>query len=213
MTIHDISLTVTPRIVTWDGVEPGCSLDWSARIGPDCDANVSLITVGAHTGTHVDAPLHFIYDGGTLENLCLETLIGPALVVEIFGRPMIEAANLEAVGIPPGTERLILKTDNTRRGLVHSGTFHKDYVSVAPSGASWLVEHGVKLIGIDYLSIGPYGPLNTRTHRTLLGASVVILETLVLDSIAPGAYTLIALPPKLAGAEAAPCRVVLVEES
>jgi arylformamidase len=211
MTIHDISLTVTPEIVTWDGHERGFAMTWSERISPECDANVSYFTVGAHTGTHLDAPLHFVSDGGTLENLALSTLIGPAQVIEITGRPFIEAVDLECAGVASGTERLLLKTDNTRRGLLKTSEFHKDYVSVAPSGAEWLVDHGIKLIGIDYLSIGPYGRLNTKTHRILLRAGVIILETITLDVIEPGAYTLIALPPKFAAAEASPCRAVLME--
>lgn len=212
MIIHDISLTVTPQTVTWDGKEQGFSARWTDQVGvKGASSSQSVLTMGAHTGTHVDSPLHFVPGGLTLEALPLDTLVGPAEVVEIYGRSPITAADLEHANVPPGTQRMLLKTDNTRFLRLRDPKFHKDYTGLAPSGAEWLVHHGVRLIGIDYLSIGPYGPVNTETHRILLGAGVVVLESLVLDNIAAGEYLLLALPPKLAGLEARPCRCVLVE--
>jgi len=96
-------------------------------------------------------------------------------------------------------------------GRLRDGIFHKDYVGIAPSGAQWLLRHGVRLIGVDYLSVGPYGEANAETHRILLGAGVVVVETLVLDAVNAGAYTLVALPPKFAGLEGSPCRCLLIE--
>lgn len=211
MIIHDISVTTSPQTVTWDGTERGYAQEWSARIGPNSACNVSGFTLGAHTGTHLDAPLHFIEGGRTVEALDLEALIGPAQVVEIYGRDAITAADLETAGIAPNARRLLFKTDNSRRKLLSEARFHRDFVGVAPSGATWLVTHGIQLVGIDYLSVGPYGEANVETHRILLGAGVVLVETLRLEDVRPGDYTLVALPPKLAGAEGCPCRVVLIE--
>lgn len=211
MRIHDISLTNSPRIVTWEGTEQGYSLAWTEQIGPDSPANVSLITVGAHTGTHLDAPLHFVAGGASVEALDVQTLIGPAQVIGIFGRDTITAADLEDAGIAPDAARLLFKTDNSRRRLLSDAQWHPEYVGIAPDAATWLAARGVKLVGVDYLSVGPYGDINTETHRRLLGAGVVIVETLNLEDIRPGAYFLVALPPKFAGAEGSPCRAVLIE--
>ena len=214
MIIHDISLTVSPKTVTWDGTEAGFSAQWAAKIGlKGAVCNVSALTVGAHTGTHLDAPLHFVPGGLPLEALELSALVGKADVVEIYGRSPITAAEFERVNLTPKAERILLKTDNTRFGRLHDTIFHKDYTGLAPSGAEWLVHRGVRLVGIDYLSIGPYGPVNTETHKILLGAGIVVVESLVLDNVEPGEYTLLALPPKFAGLEGSPCRCLLIEGS
>ncbi|BDI32914.1 polyketide cyclase [Capsulimonas corticalis] len=212
MIIHDISLTVTPKTITWDGVELGFSSLWTSRIGPGSECNVSLLTVGAHTGTHLDAPLHFVAQGGDIAGLDLTTLVGPAQLVEILGTREITPADLEAAGIGEDIVRVIFKTDNTQRRLVHDTRFHTDYTGVGPEAAEWLVARGIKLVGVDYLSVGVYGDKNTVTHQTLLGAGVVILETLALDSVSPGRYLLAALPPKFADIEGSSCRAILIEE-
>lgn len=212
MIIHDISLTVTPQTITGAGLERRFAVRQASEIGPGgMGANVSVLTVGAHTGTHLETPLHFVPGGLTVEILDLSILVGPAEVVQIYGRSPITSAELEQANIPPQTERVLLKTDNTRFRRLSDGVFHQDYTGLAPSGAEWLVQHGVRLVGIDYLSIGPYGPVNTETHKILLGAGVVIVESLVLDKIVPGEYTLLALPPKFAGLEGSPCRCLLIE--
>ena len=212
MKIHDISLTVSENTVTWDNTEQGFSKRWAAQIGkPGEDYNLSVLTEGAHTGTHVDAPLHFIPGGKSVEALDVNILVGLAQVVEIFSHDHVTSADIDRAGVTPGMERLLLKTDNTRLKRKESKVFDKTYVGLAPSGAQWLVSHGVRLIGIDYLSIGPLGPVNTETHRIVLGAGMVVVESLVLDDIAPGAYTLIALPPKFQGLEGSPCRALLIE--
>jgi len=212
MKIHDITLTTSPRTLTWEGTEQGFSMQWAERLGESGEVcNLSVFTNGTHTGTHLDAPLHFVPGGASVEALDVNVLVGPAVVVEIFGRDQITAADLEHAGIAPGTERVLLKTDNTPLGRLHDGVFHPDYVGIAPSGAQWLVTHGVRLVGVDYLSVGPYGPVNVETHRILLGAGVVVVETLVLDDVDAGAFTLLALPPKFAGLEGSPCRCLLIE--
>ena len=212
MIIHDISLMVTPQTITGAGLERRFSARQVSETGPGgMGATISVLTVGAHTGTHLEAPSHFVPGGLSMDSVDLSVLIGPAEVVRIYGRSVITAADLEHANIPAQTERVLLQTDNTRFRRLQDGVFHQDYAGLAPSGAEWLVHHGARLVGIDYLSIGPYGPVNTETHRILLGAGVVIAESLVLDKIPPGEYTLLALPPKFSGLEASPCRCLLVE--
>ena len=212
MKIHDITLTTSPQTLTWEGTEPGFSVQWTEKLGQGgAVCNLSVFTDGTHTGTHLDAPLHFVPGGATVEALDVNILVGPTLVVEVYGRDRITAADLAQAGIVPGTERVLFKTDNTRLGRLRDGIFHKDYVGIAPGGAEWLVTHGVRLVGVDYLSVGPYGASNVKTHRILLGAGVVVVETLVLDEVNAGAYTLVALPPKFAGLEGSPCRCLLIE--
>ena len=212
MKIHDISLTTSAKTLTWEGTEQGFSMEWAAQIGqPDEVCNLSVFTLGTHTGTHLDAPLHFVPGGRSVESLDLNVLIGPAQVVEVYGRDQVTAADLERAQIGRGTERVLLKTDNTRLGRLGDGVFHKDYVGIAPSGAQWLATHGVRLVGVDYLSVGPYGPVNVETHRILLGAGIVVVESLVLKDVLAGPYTLAVLPPKFDGLEGSPCRAVLIE--
>lgn len=212
MKIHDITRTTSPQTLTWEGTEQGFSMRWAERIGENSSpCNVSAFSQGVHTGTHLDAPLHFVPGGTSVELLDVQVLVGRAQVVEIYGRDQLTAADFAGASIAPTTERLLLKTDNTRLGRLHDHVFHKDYVGIAPSGAHWLVTQGIRLIGVDYLSVGPYGEMNTETHRILLGAGVVVVETLVLDDVAAGDYTLLALPPKYAGLEGSPCRCLLLE--
>lgn len=211
MIIHDLSICVTEKTVTWENSEIGLEIKTLSEVGPDSVAHVSLFTLGAHTGTHLDAPKHFISNGAPLEDLDLNVLIGPAQVVEIMGAPAIGLKELQNAGIDAGTQRLLIKTDNTTRALLADSKFHRDYVGIASDGAQWLVDNGITLVGLDYLSVGAYGDENVKTHRILLGASVVLVESLDLTSIGPGHYFLAALPPKLGSAEASPCRVVLIE--
>ena len=204
MKIHDVSITTSPQTVTWDGKEQGFSYAWTQKTDTGAVCTLSILTDGAHTGTHMDAPLHFVTGGKTIDTLDIETLVGPCAVVEVYGRDSITAADCEAV--PEGTKRVLFKTDNTRRKLLSDTKFHPEYVGVAPSAAQWLVSHGVRLVGVDYLSVGPYGDVNVETHRILLSAGMVVVETLMLEGIAPGPYFLAALPPKFADVEGSPCR-------
>jgi arylformamidase len=160
----------------------------------------------------MDAPSHFIENGKTIEELNLDVLVGPATVVDLYGRPVITAADLRGLDLPAGTSRILLKTDNTAKRLIFDTAFHRDYVGVAPDAAQWMVDNGIKLIGVDYLSVGPYGDDNTTTHRILLGNEVVVIETLNLSHVDAGTYTLVAAPPKLTGLEGAPVRALLIQE-
>jgi arylformamidase len=213
MTIHDISVTIGPELVTWGDRETGLIQVWNSRIDRGAVDYVSTITLGSHLGTHVDAPLHFIEDGNTVDRLALDDLVGPCQVVE-FGDlkfPNIMASDLELAGIGRDVRRVVFKTSNTRRGLLHDSKFHTDFVAIAPDAAEWLVACGIRTVGIDYLSVGAVEDgTGVQTHRILLGAGVVALEGLLLDNVEAGIYTLVALPLKIAGAEGCPIRAVLL---
>lgn len=209
--IHDISVVTDRDLVTWEDSEPGFRYEWTSQIGPDVPANVSVVTVGSHTGTHLDAPLHFIETGTSVQSIPLEKLLGPVFVAELPNTNAVNALDLENAQIPVGTKRLILKTRNSIQELIHDTKFHKEYVGVAPSGAQWIVDHAIELVGVDYLSVGPYGTDNIATHRILLSASVVVVEALELTNVPQGIYWLACLPAKVAHVEGAPCRAVLID--
>jgi arylformamidase len=211
MKIHDISLTVTPRLPVWPG-DPSVVLERMTKMEDGAHNNVSRMAMGAHTGTHVDAPYHFIADGKTIESLALDVLTGPALVVEIPAEcKLIDAADLKDAGVVPGMERILLKTGNNRYWGTPGLPFQKDFVAVSPDGAAYLVACGVRLVGIDYFSIAPFGD-SVPTHRALLGAEVVVLEGINLSAVTPGKYQLYCLPVKLGGSDGSPARAILIEE-
>lgn len=214
MPIHDITFPITCDMVTWNDAEAGCALEWVLQIeegGSPC--NVSTVSLGSHLGTHLDAPLHFIAGGATVETLDLNRLIGACLVVELPDLPQlnITAADLDKAHIPVATKRVLFKTSNSRRRFLEDRKFHREFVAIAPDAASWLVAHGIELVGVDYLSVGSaVDGTGTETHRILLGAGVVAVEGLYLCDISPGLYQLICLPLKITGAEGGPVRAVLI---
>lgn len=207
MDIIDVSLPLLNGIPQWPG-DPLFEHRFFQRISADNDANVSQIATCVHIGTHVDAPLHFVEDGGTVEGLSLDALVGPALVVDLPGVPTITADALAGLALPPGVTRLLFRTDNSALWDDAAAGFQETFVALAASAAEWVVEHGIKLVGVDYLSVQHFadGP---ETHKILLGAGVVIIEGLDLRAVAPGPYELICLPLKIVGAEGAPARAVL----
>jgi arylformamidase len=205
MAIYDVSVTLRAGMPTWDG-EPGPECRPIKRIGVAGEsARVSLLTVGSHTGTHVDAPAHFIAGGATVEELPLDALVGPCRVVEVRAAVLIEPTDLAPAA--RGARRLLLKTPSG--GHWSEPEFRRDFVALSAGCAAWLVAQGVLLVGIDYLSIDPYDAEPAAAHLTLLGAGVVVLEGLDLRDVPPGEYDLAALPLKIAGADGAPARVVL----
>jgi arylformamidase len=209
--IYDITLTITPELVTWPG-DPGIALHRIHKIEDGANANVSELSLGVHTGTHVDAPYHFLSDGKTIETLALEDLIGPVQVVEIDADvPVLTAAVLKTCGIQPGMKRLLFKTFNSGFWLRGEQTFQTNFVGIPLDGAEYLVELGIRLVGIDYLSISPYKQ-SKPTHQALLRAGMVILEGADLSQVPAGIYQLVCLPMKLGGSDGAPARVVLISE-
>jgi len=207
--IHDITLTISESLPVWPGDPPvQMSQPFSLARGDFC--TVTRLDISAHTGTHVDAPAHFIPGGAGVDALDLNVLIGPAWVTAVPDAPEITAETLAALSIPPGARRLLCQTCNSARWARGETNFATDFTAVTADGAAWLVEHGIRLIGVDYLSVSPYEE-TIPTHQILLEAGVIVLEGLDLSAVDPGAYELICLPLKLAGADGAPARAVLVE--
>ncbi|MEZ0397030.1 MAG: cyclase family protein [Anaerolineales bacterium] len=209
MSIYDITVPIHPSMPVWPG-DPQVVLEQVASIDAGANANVSHLKAGVHVGTHVDAPHHFLNDRRTVESLPLEVLTGPALVVRLPDEcQVVTAADLEAAAIPAGTERLLLKTHNSSFWQASRHDFRPDFVGVAADAAEWLVGRGVRLVGVDYLSVAPYKQ-SVPTHEILLRASVVIVEGLDLSAVPPGRYNLYCLPLKLVGSDGAPARAILV---
>jgi arylformamidase len=163
----------------------------------------------AHLGTHVDAPLHRVRGGNTVDRLDLQTLLGRAYVVDLSGvASEIHAEDLQARHIPLSAERLILKTRNG--ALWQDNAFQTDFVALSESGAEWLVAHGIRLVAMDYLSADIFASQDFRAHDVLLQHGMVIVEGIMSQEIQEGWYTLICLPLRLQGADGAPARAVLI---
>lgn len=210
MKIYDISVLVSPDLPVWPG-DPQVRIERVAKIEEGANANVSGIAMSAHTGTHVDAPYHFLSEGSTVEHLPLDLLTGPAYVLDLPGVGVITSSELRAANIPSGTTRLLIKTNNSGYWKKYGSTFQTGFAGINSDGAGFLVDLGVKLIGMDYLSVAPYKQ-SRPTHEVLLKAGVVIVEGLDLTDIPQGHYTLYCLPLKLAGCDGAPARAILVSE-
>ena len=210
MKIYDISVTVSPDLPVWPG-DPQVRIERVAKIEEGANANVSRISMSAHTGTHVDAPFHFLNNGVTAEHLPLDLLTGPAYVLELPGVHVITSSELKQAGIPAGTLRLLIRTVNSGYWKDSGATFQTGFTGINSDGAEFLVDLGVQLIGMDYLSVAPYKQ-SRPTHEVLLKAGVVIVEGLNLSEIAQGHYTLYCLPLKLAGCDGAPARAILISD-
>jgi arylformamidase len=209
MRTYDITLTITPQMAVWPG-DPSVSIQRISSIASGDNANVSQMSMSCHSGTHVDAPDHFLNNGKTVESLSLDLLIGRAYVLHLPDVETITAHVLMHADIPPRTRRLLFKTRNSEywsNDTQHE--FHTDFVGLSVDAAELLVDRNVKLVGIDYLSIAPY-KLGSQVHTILLNAGVVVIEGLDLSQVSQGRYTLHCLPLKLGGADGAPTRCILV---
>jgi arylformamidase len=205
----DLSLPISEKLITYPG-DPPIRLSAHASIGDGDDANVTRLSFGSHTGTHVDAPLHFIDGARAIDEIPLDVLIGPVLVAEFDrGTTAIGEAELRAAGVS-GETRVLLSTRN--REFLDEEEFREDFTWLSGEGADYLLRAGVKLVGIDYLSIEEFGADEPVAHRKLLERDVVILEGVDLRGVPAGRYELICLPLRLAGLDGAPARVVLREE-
>jgi arylformamidase len=204
----DISVSIRTDLPVWPG-HPDVEMEPVLRLDRGDENNVTSLGIATHTGTHVDAEWHFIKDGRKLEALTPDRLIGPCYVADLTSvNSHVTSQDLNNADIPDGTTRLILKTRNSDIWTTSPSTFDTSYCGIAPDGADWLVARGIDVIGIDYHSVEPYGAPGT-THRIILGAGRVILETVDLRSIEPGHYTLYCLPLRVDGFDGAPCRAVL----
>jgi arylformamidase len=200
--LHDISIPIHPKMHIYRG-NPGVSLTRHESIADGAHANVSRLELGVHSGTHVDGALHFIDSGSGTEALPLETMVGPVVVVDATQiETDLDDAALASLELSEA-DRILLKTRNSE--LWELPEFTHEFIRLTGSGARYLIERGVRLVGIDYLSIG-----DVEAHRELLGAGVVAVEGLDLRSVGPGAYELICLPIRLEGSDGAPSRAILV---
>ncbi len=209
MTVYDVSFALREGMPVWPG-EAGPRLHFHSLVSRGDVANISSLSLGSHTGTHVDAPHHFIDGAPTVDMLPPESLVGPAHVVEHRGLGDVTAAHLHGAGLPADAVRLLLKTPSG--GFWEEPGFRPDYVALAEDAARWLVERGFVLVGIDYLSIERYQPGGYAVHRTLLEAGIVVAEGLDLRAVKPGRYWMCCAPLKTAGADGAPARVFLWDE-
>jgi arylformamidase len=209
--IFDISLTITPTMPVWPG-DPTIVLERVGKIEEGGNSNVSRLVASVHSGTHVDAPVHFLPGEKGVEALSLDVLLGPAQVVQIPGDvDKITSDILESCHINKDVQRVLLKTRNSRFWDEKLPMFHKDFVAISSDGAQYLVNQRIRLVGIDYLSIAPYRE-SRPTHEILLKAGIVLLEGLDLSKVPEGLYDLYCLPLKLGGSDGAPARAVLVQE-
>lgn len=206
MKVIDISVPNGPG----QHVYPG---DPKPRVAPvrqiaDGDVcNLSLLTIGSHTGTHVDAPYHFLASGPRLGDVPLDRMVGEALVLDLRGRPAVDRASLASGAIRAGDIVLCL-TDNSRRWAAPE--FQRDFTYLTEDAATFLVAAGVRAVGMDYLSIERFGSAEFPVHRTLLGAGVFVIEGLDLRAVTPGRYTLVCLPLKFPDLDGAPARAILL---
>jgi len=206
MAIYDVTVPLDRHVPIFPG-DPQFRIERVASLADGAVCNLSKLDCGVHTGTHVDAPVHFIDGAPGVEGMPLDAMLGPAYVIDATSVPgHIDAAVLETLEIPENAARLLFKTRNSQ--LWSRPTFATDFVGVAEDAAAALVERGVRLVGIDYLSIAPPDD-PTPTHLTLLGAGVVIVEGVDLRAVPAGRYELACLPIRLVGADGAPARVVL----
>lgn len=221
----------TPRVAAPDAMSAQGWIDVSATLDPakspvyEGDApmkfaflkdmrkgdilTLSVYSLGAHSGTHIDAPMHFVAGGAPIDQVSLEPLIGPALVIDIADSVQaIDAAELNRHEWT-GAERVLFRTRSSLRGWMVSPEFHRDFAYIAPDAAQLLADAGVKLVGIDYISAEKFGAAAPRTHQILLGKGIPVVEGLQLKGVVAGKYDIIVLPLKVVGHEGAPARAIL----
>lgn len=201
--ILDVSVAIRPGMVLWPG-DPDVRLERASAIADGEVANVTRLALGAHAGTHVDAPVHFLDGAAGAEALPLDALVGPCVVADATAAQReLRRDALDAV--PHGTTRVLFKTRNSE--LWEREDFVEDSVALSDEAAQEVVRRGIRLVGIDYLTIG-----GVEAHRTLLNAGVIPLESLDLRGVQPGEYRLVCLPLKLVGSDGAPARAILIRD-
>jgi len=206
---HDVTLPLRGGGAVYPG-DPAIRIGVHSAIAQGDPANVSTLALGSHSGTHVDAPSHFLSGGDTVDRLPLERLVGPAVVLDVSrGAGGIGVEELAEHDLA-NRSRVLLRTGNA--DLLRRGEFSPDYRALTPAGGRYLLDRGVELVGVDTLSIEEFGSADFSVHRLLLGEGVVIVEGLDLSAVRAGRYGLICLPLRLAGLDGAPARAVLTEE-
>jgi arylformamidase len=205
MRLIDVTVPLDESLPTYPNNTP-FTLEPIKRLARGDSANLSTVHMSAHAGTHVDAPRHFFDDRPGTEALPLEMLIGRARVIEIRAAHGVSAEDLAGIDLSEDV-RVLIKTQNSR--LWGSREFHAEYVGVSESGARHLVEHGVKVVGVDYLSVELFKTPGAPAHHVLLGAGTIVIEGLNLRDVEPGVYDMFCLPLRIVGSDGAPARVVL----
>jgi arylformamidase len=205
--IYDISVPILNGGLVYPG-NPAIDISPQQQVSKGASANVSLLSFGSHTGTHVDAPKHFFDDGIGVDALPLGVLMGPAVLIGMDDGVMAVGEKELRLHELKKHSRILIKTRNS--SFIRTPSFVKDYTYLAPDGAAYLVSLGVKLVGVDYLSVEQFHSGHHRTHRTLLENGVIIVEGLDLSAPAMGPYDLRVLPLRLVGLDGAPARAVLV---
>ena len=206
--IYDVSVPIRTGGLVYPG-NPEISIELQQAVAKGASANVSWIRFGSHTGTHADAARHFFEDGQPVDRIPLERLIGPATLIAFPDDVRsVTADHLKSKSLK-SSKRVLIRTRNS--ALLSQREFVPDYTFLAPDGAQYLVDLGVDLVGVDYLSVEQFHSGHHRTHRTLLERSVVIVEGLDLSAPSPGQYQFLCLPLRLEGCDGAPARAVLIE--
>lgn len=206
--IIDISVPLSSNLPTWPGGY-GLKISRLLEIGENSEANVSRLDFDVHCGTHIDAPMHFVKNGKSTDQLKLEKMIGNCYVADLpESISTITSNDLDKLNIPKGITRVLLKTSNSHNNLWDSKEFNKDFCAITNDAAEWIVKNQIELIGIDYCSIQKFLD-SSETHQILLENAVIILEGLDLRNVDPGNYYLICLPISINGIEGAPVRAIL----
>ncbi|MEO8192981.1 MAG: cyclase family protein [Gemmatimonadales bacterium] len=205
----DVTATLDPATTpVYEGDAP-MKFDFLKDMRKGDVLTLSVLSMGAHSGTHIDAPMHFVRDGAPIDSVSLDALIGPARVIDIADSVQaIDAAELNRHQWK-GAERVFFRTRSSLRGWMSSNAFHRDFAYVAPDAAQLLADAGVKLVGIDYISAEQFGAPAPKTHQILLGEGIPIVEGLMLVGAGAGDYDAIVLPIKVAGHEGAPARAIV----
>ena len=206
-TFYDISVPIADGGAVYPG-NPEIRITPQQEIAKGGSSNVSMLSFGSHTGTHVDAPKHMIEGGESVDKLPLDVLMGPAVLVDVGNQVKAVGEKELRLHELKGHKRILIKTRNS--SFIRDPPFRDDYTYLAPDGAAYLLSVGARLVGVDYFSVEQFHSGHHRTHTTLLGAGVIIVEGLDLSLPAPGPYELRVLPLKLAGLDGAPARAVLV---
>jgi len=209
--IIDVSLPIGPDLLVWPG-DPAVDITPRSQISKGDPANVSELRMGTHTGTHVDPPVHFVSGAPGMDRVPVDLLVGECVVADARGlRGQLAPADLDALKVPAGATRVLLKSDNSEIWRHLPAAFPDEYVCLSPEGAKWVVAAGIKLLGVDFLSVEQKGAPGHPTHVELLSKGVVIVEGLNLGDVEPGEYMLAVLPLKIVNGDGGPARAVLIE--
>ena len=209
--IIDVSLPIGPDLLVWPG-DPAVDITPRSQISKGDPANVSELRMGTHTGTHVDPPVHFVSGAPGMDRVPVDLLVGECVVADARGlRGQLGPADLDALKVPAGATRVLLKSDNSEIWRHLPAAFPDEYVCLSPEAARWVVAAGIKLLGVDFLSVEQKGAPGHPTHVELLSKGVVIVEGLNLGDVEPGEYMLAVLPLKIVNGDGGPARAVLIE--